>query len=180
MKIQVLIFILSVSLCISYGQTPVDNIIEELEILSNASFNNWKYTTEMNLTPVQISRPDFDDSGWKNLKFDERIYPDSCWLRKRITLPDYIAGEQVSGEMNLLLSVDDYGYLYVNGENRGHFPWDGEFLLTQNARPGEKYVLVIKAVNTGGPLRLIRARLYHVMPPRRANSPRPATSRTLL
>ncbi|NWF91104.1 MAG: alpha-mannosidase [Ignavibacteriaceae bacterium] len=61
--------------------------------------------------------------------------------------------------MKFIISVDDYGYLFVNGENKGYFPWDGEFELTKDAKPGTKYVLVIKAINTGGPLRLIRAKL---------------------
>jgi alpha-mannosidase len=47
----------------------------------------------------------------------------------------------------------------VNGESRGHFPWDGDFELTNNAMPGQKFVIAIKAINTGGPLRLIRAEL---------------------
>jgi hypothetical protein len=70
-----------------------------------------------------------------------------------------MVGEQVSGPLRLLLSVDDYGYLWVNGESLGHFPWNGDFEITKNARPGQKFIIAIKAINTGGPLRLIRAQL---------------------
>ncbi|OGB66070.1 MAG: hypothetical protein A2Y94_12370, partial [Caldithrix sp. RBG_13_44_9] len=63
------------------------------------------------------------------------------------------------GFIRLLLSVDDYGYLWVNGESKGHFPWDGEFVLSENAQAGMQFVILIKAMNTGGPLRLLRAEL---------------------
>ncbi|MDZ7344253.1 MAG: alpha-mannosidase, partial [candidate division KSB1 bacterium] len=105
------------------------------------------------------NRPGFDDRKWATLKIDEEIYPDSCWLRKEVVLPQRFLGEPVSGPVRFLVSVDDYGYLFVNGENKGHFPWHGEFELTKEAKPGQKLVLVIKAINTGGPLRLLRAQI---------------------
>src|SRR5439155_24566752 len=58
-----------------------------------------------------------------------------------------------------LVSVDDYGYLWVNGESKGYFPWEGEFELTKDAKPGQTFVIAVKAINTGGPLRLLRPEL---------------------
>ncbi|MFA3782270.1 alpha-mannosidase [Melioribacteraceae bacterium 4301-Me] len=141
------------------AQTNVDKIVEQLELISEASLNNWKYSTDFSFSASQLSNPEFDDSKWQNLKLNENIYPDSCWLRKVIELPEFIAGVPVNGTIKFLVSVDDYGYMFINGENKGKFPWDGEFEITQSAKPGEKFVLVIKAINTGGPLRLIRAKL---------------------
>ena len=138
------------------GQSNVDRLVEQLDFLSSGSINNWKYSTDLSIDPT---KPGFDDSQWKNLKLDERIFPDSCWIRKEIILPERILGQTISGAMKFLVSVDDYGYMWIDGVAKGHFPWDGEFVLTTNARPGQKITVAIKAINTGGPLRLIRAQI---------------------
>jgi len=138
------------------AQTNVDKLVEALDFHSKGVLNNWKYSTDFKENPT---RPGFDDSKWETLKLDESIYLDSCWIRKEITLPQRFLGEPVSGPARFLVSVDDYGYLWVNGESRGHFQWDGEFVLAKEAKPGQKFVMVIKAINTGGPLRLIRAQI---------------------
>lgn len=140
-------------------QTNVDKLVEQLELISNATFDNWRYTTDFTLDVQELSRPDYDDAHWRPLKINEHIYPDSCWLRKVIELPEYIGGLPVQGRIKFLVSVDDYGYFYLDGKNLGHFPWNGEFVLTEEGRPGMRFVILIKAVNTGGPLRLLRARL---------------------
>jgi len=151
------IMIISVN---SFAQTKVDIVTDELEKLSSGTFDNWKYSTDFSLKVSELSDPAFDDKGWKNITIGESIYPDSCWLRKEIHLPEYFAGLPLTGKLNFHVSVDDYGYLFVNGQELGHFPWDGEFLIENDARPGTKYVILIKAHNTGGPLRLLRAKIH--------------------
>lgn len=141
---------------IALAQTNVDKLVDQLDLLSSGSINNWKYSTDFTGDPT---RPHFDDSQWKNLKLDERIYPDSCWIRKEIILPERILGQTISGKMKFLVSVDDYGYMWIDGQSKGYFPWDGEFVLTESAKPGQKVTVTIKAINTGGPLRLIRAQI---------------------
>jgi alpha-mannosidase len=138
------------------AQTNVDKVVEELDFLSSGSINNWKYSTDLSVDPT---KPGFDDARWTNLKLDERIFPDSCWIRKEIILPERILGKTISGKMKFLVSVDDYGYLWIDGVSKGYFPWDGEFVLTENAHPGQKITVAIRAINTGGPLRLIRAQI---------------------
>jgi alpha-mannosidase len=142
------------------AQTNIDKLTETLDSLTAYSFNNWRISPDLS-QPVEgnPASPGFNDSGWKILKVNEKNYEDSCWLRKEIILPETILGKPVKGKINFLVSVDDYGYFFVNGENKGYFPWDGEFTLTENARPGEKFLIAIKAINTGGPLRLLRARI---------------------
>ncbi|MFH1196341.1 MAG: hypothetical protein V1720_11570, partial [bacterium] len=156
MKIFLLLLCLPIILS---AQSNVKRLTEQLDLLSKASFNNWKYTTDFSLKAEDLSDMNFDDSKWQNLKLNDHLTIDSCWFRKIIEVPDYIAGAAVRGALKFLTSVDDYGYMWINGESRGRFPWDGEFLLTSDAKPGEKFVIVIKAINTGGPLRLIRAKL---------------------
>ena len=140
----------------------MDVITRKLDSLCTVSYDNWKYTSAFNIDNVsleKIIKPDYDDSGWQALKLDQSIFVDSCWIRKVIELPHAIAGQPISGPVKLLVSVDDYGYMWINGQKKGHFPWDGDFELTQKARIGQRFTIVIKAMNTGGPLRLLRAQI---------------------
>lgn len=145
----------------AFSQTNVDRLVKTLDSLTLASYDDWKASPDLKVYQPQgdPTQPGFDDAGWRTLKLNESIYPDSCWLRKEIVLPEKILGKPVSGPMKLLVSVDDYGYLCINGVSKGYFPWDGEFELTQSAKPGERFLIAIKAINTGGPLRLLRAQV---------------------
>ena len=143
------------------AQTNVDKLVKALDSLSLASFNDWKVSPDLkgfkpNGDPTKAG---FDDSSWETLRLNHNIYPDSCWIRKEIVLPAKILGKAIRGPMKLEVSVDDYGYMWINGVSKGYFPWDGELELTKDAKPGDRYLIVIKAINTGGPLRLIRAQI---------------------
>jgi hypothetical protein len=127
---------------IVFSQTNVDKLAKQLEELGNFSFNDWKISENLsggekyNGTPYDVN---FDDSGWKTIALDEVSRFDSCWLRKEIILPKTFLGLPVEGKVNLLVSVDDFGYMWINGESKGYFPWDGDFTLTENAEPGQKF-----------------------------------------
>ncbi len=152
------IFILPLALI---AQSNVDRLTHDLDSLTAFSFDNWKVSRDLKSARVtgDPTKKGFDDSQWATLKIGESIFPDSCWIRKEIVLPDRVLGAPVTGPVRLLVSVDDYGYLWVNGEPRGRFPWDGEFDLTKDAKPGQHFLIAIKAINTAGPLRLLRARV---------------------
>ncbi len=161
MKTFALLFCLLLPLA-APAQTAVDKAVHDIDSLCVFSLNNWRMSPDLkalkNLSGDPAG-PGFDDSQWQTLSLNQRVYPDSCWLRKEITLPDRILGQPVGGPLHFLVTVDDYGYLWVNGEPRGMFPWDGEFELTADAKPGQNFTLAIKAINTGGPLRLLRAEI---------------------
>jgi len=143
------------------AQTNVDKLVRRLDSLSTFSYNDWKASPDLKgFRPAgDPTGQSYDDSKWDPFRIHQRIYPDSCWLRKEITLPERVLGQNVTGAVKLLVSVDDAGYLWVNGQARGYFPWDGEFELTKDAHPGQKFLIAIKAINTGGPLRLLRAEI---------------------
>jgi alpha-mannosidase len=142
--------------------TIVDRVTAALDTLSSVTFDGWRMSPDLkSYHPAKghPADPGFDDSGWEILTIGRSVYPDSCWLRKEIVVPGTILGLPVSGPLLFLISVDDYGYFWVNGELRGTFPWNGQFELTPDARPGQHILVAVKAVNTGGPLRLLRAEL---------------------
>lgn len=159
-KLFILFFSMFIWNLLSIAQTNIDKLTNTIDSLTAFSFNNWRISPDLSKKiDGNPASPGFDDSGWGILKVDEKNYEDSCWLRKEIILPEKILGKPVEGKITFLISVDDYGYFYVNGENKGYFPWDGEFVLTETAKPGDKFLIAVKAINTGGPLRLLQARI---------------------
>src|SRR6267143_1219176 len=152
---------LTVTVALS-APTNVDKVVKALDSMGTVSYDEWKVSPDLkNARAItgDPAKPGFDDSKWENLKINQWIYPDSCWIRKEIVLPARILGQPVSGAVKFLVSVDDFGYCWINGESKGYFPWDGEFELTRDAKPGQKFLIAIKAINTGGPLRLLRAQI---------------------
>ncbi len=143
------------------NESNVDKVAKKLTFLSTYSYDDWKKSPNLSGGTVIEGDPtsvNFDDSKWGTLRLDEHATDDSCWLRKTIVLPKQFLGVPLKGKIKLLLTVDDYGYLWINGENKGYFPWDGDFVLTDDAKPGDKFVIAIKAINTGGPLRFNKSR----------------------
>lgn len=138
-------------------QSQVDRVCAKLEQTLAVRFDHWKYSPQM---AADVWKPGYDDQHWKTLAIHESVYPDSAWLRKTIVIPKRIAGQKVNGgQLKLVVSVDDAGICWINSEKRGLFQWDGEFVLTENARSGEIFNVAIKAINTGGPMRLLEAKL---------------------
>jgi alpha-mannosidase len=143
------------------AQTNVDNLTHLLDTLSIYWLNEWKISPNLKDAKIE-GKPyasDFDDSDWGEIKINEISNYDSCWIRKEIELPDEILGQKVIGKADLLLSVDDYGYIWINGIEKGFFQWDGEFTLTEKAEPGQEFSIAVKIINNGGLLRLLRAEL---------------------
>ncbi len=164
-KLYLLVTIFTVFFRLS-SQTRVDNLVQTLDSLGSFQLTTWKASPDikqLGIASDEPAQPKFNDSQWQTLSLNQSIYPDSCWLRKEVTLPSTYLGNPVHGQIKFLVSVDDYGYFYVNGEYKGMFPWDGEFVLTPDAKPGQKFLLAIKAINTGGPLRIMRAQLAFEM-----------------
>ncbi len=85
---------------ISFAQTSVDRVVERLEFLGKGSIDDWKYAVNPAGDP---SRPDYDDSQWQTLKLNQSIYPDSCWIRRVVVLPERLLGEQVRGIVRFLV-----------------------------------------------------------------------------
>ena len=150
------------------ADSNVDRIVTKLATLTELTYDGWKASPDIAKTRLEgegPARPDFDDAAWSTLSIGESIRPDSCWLRRTIVLPKTYLGRPVGGAARLKVSVDDAGTLFVNGENLGYFAWSGDFELTKDAKPGQTFAIAIKAINTGGPLRLLRAQVELAVQP---------------
>jgi len=153
----IILFATTCNLAQQPNQAFIDEICTELDAALNIRFDHWKYSATMS---ADAWKPDFNDAGWKTLALDEQVFPDSAWLRRTIVIPNSILGKKPDGgRLTFLVTVDDAGFCWINGEKKGLFKWDGEYVLTENARPGETFDIAIKAINTGGPLRIIDAKI---------------------
>lgn len=142
--------------------TNVDRLASALDSIAATSFeNNWKASADLSTAVFDgnPSSPDFDDSKWNNVRLGEEIDADSCWMRKVVVIPESIFGKPVQGKISLLVTLDNYGYMWINGEERGYFAYDKEFLLTNDAKAGMKFTVAVKAVNGGAMIHLLRAEL---------------------
>jgi len=141
------------------SQSNVDRVAQELENLAAGSVDDWKlspafrriaadggapYWSAISGDPTQRG---FDDSSWTRIKLGGTIEVDPCWLRKEIALPQSVLGQPVSGSAKLRLSFSGSGEVWLNGENRGR---PGEVELTRDAKPGQTYVIAIRATQSPG------------------------------
>ena len=143
-------------------ETAVDRMTARLAAATELSFDEWKASGDINKTGLAgegPAAPGYDDAAWQTLKIGESLPHDSCWLRKTIVLPKLYLGHALSGRARIKLTVDDAGTLWIDGVKKGDFAWDGEFELSKDVRPGQAFSLAILAINTGGPLRLLRAQV---------------------
>lgn len=133
----------------------VDSIIERIQSTRDFSVKDWLFTKE------RIEDPRITDfSGWKPCKFGENLEGEYVWLRGKVKLPEKYLGFGINGKKIFLnLTVDDAGELWINGKDMGRFEWSGKYVLTESARAGEEFLIVVKGINYGGPLRLLNASL---------------------
>jgi len=156
-------FIGILNFAISQRKTEVDSVTSILDSLSTISIRTWKVSPDIKClitgekTEEVFTKINFDDSKWDTLRIGQRIYVDSCWLRTRFTLPEKMFGKDVRGKIIFKVTVDDLGYLWVNEKYIGYIQWSAEFDLTDIVKPGQEFLIAIKAINRSGPLRLIMA-----------------------
>ena len=86
-KRKILLTFLLFGIGSSSGQTATEKVVGELDSLVKVQFDEWRYSTDMS---QPASRTDYNDSLWGSLTINQRVYPDSAWLRKVIILPEKI------------------------------------------------------------------------------------------
>ncbi|HOD49904.1 MAG TPA: beta-galactosidase [Candidatus Hydrogenedentes bacterium] len=96
----------------------------------------------------------FDDSQWQaaGLGFEWRPHDSTGWFRVRVTVPEQVNGIPAKGAViRMKAGVDNGAKAYVNGVFRQEFEWaNGDFVLTENAQPGETITVALQAVNRAG------------------------------
>jgi len=155
-KIIFFLFLFLLIPLLTFANRNVDFVINELRNAIDLQIKNWVYTENMDINPFILS----DFSLWKSYKMRESIRREEVWFRGAITLPKKFLGYDISGCRVLLkLELDDAGLVWINGKSKGRFEWSGNYVLTECAEPGKEYSIIIKGINYGGPLRLLRAEI---------------------
>ena len=110
--------------------------------------------------------PDFDDSDWELVDVGHQWWPENstCWYRKQVTIPESINGAPTTGTtVRLRIGVDNEAKAYVNGEFTQQSWWPdqmglGDFVLAENAQPGETHTVALHGINRPGYGSLYQAR----------------------
>ncbi len=156
------VFAVLVVSCPGWTQQTADQAIANLGQLTSTDGGEWRFQH-----PAQPGgeKPDLDDSQWLKVRPEHSWEGENtaAWYRQLIVVPQTVGGASPAGSrLTLRCAVDDAMEIYVNGELKGKFPWDqGVAILADNATPGDKFLVAIKAINYGGPGRLMSASLTY-------------------
>ncbi len=103
--------------------------------------------------PDKASSPSFDDSRWETVHNGDS-WPgeyEHAWYRTTVTLPEKIDDIPVTGqEIRLLVNGNDRCEVWIDGTNAGTYGGEGNILLSLAGKPGQKYSLALKVINSRG------------------------------
>lgn len=143
-------------------QAQLSAAIDTLRGLSGQTAGPWRFHW-----PAEpgCEAADFDDSSWPQV-FPEHSWRgdnSAAWYRMHVAVPPRIGlAPNPGGPLVLEVAVDDDGEIYVNGELVQRFHWDqGRAVIAKDVRPGQSFVVAVKAINQGGPGRLMGASLRY-------------------
>ena len=123
----------------------------QLDLWLDTKVHNWRW--RLGEVPG-AEQPGFDDSSWEQVDLGFKWWPhDSTgWFRTRIAVPETVNGIPVrGGALRMKAGVDNAAKAYVNGVFKQEFEWSkGDFVLTDNAQPGEVITVALHAVNRPG------------------------------
>ena len=134
----------------------------DLNRLLDSTVHEWRWRLG---EVMGAHRREFDDSAWERVDVGFKWWPhDSTgWFRARVTVPETINGIAVrGGPLRMKAAVDNAAQAYVNGVFQQDFQWaGGDFVLTDNAQPGEVITVALHAINRPGSGSLLEARVVH-------------------
>ena len=140
-------------------KTTVDRLTDELEKLCTNYLSEWKINTDFGYdgSMQNSSGVNVDDLNWKNIRLKDKINNNYCWLRKTFFMPRKVLNTSVKGKVVFSIDLADAGCLWINQQCKGYFYKTGNFVLTDNAKPGEKFVVVVEAYNTNATIKFTHA-----------------------
>jgi alpha-mannosidase len=129
-----------------------------------ADINRWKITLK---TDANYLDPHFiPDAGWKSIAPGTHLLKSEsgAWLWAKYRVPEMIGGMPLrGGRIQFLPIVMLSADIYINGVWKGNtYGRQGEFLVTDNAIPGEEYVFVIHEHNRYGDGMFLKAGLIFI------------------
>ncbi len=151
---------LALSLWIVSSTSSLETPRERLEAKNYSQVTDWRF--QLGEIPGAES-PNFDDSSWPAVRVGHIWWPHNSkgWFRTTIEVPETIRGFPVKGKrLRMLCGMDNEAIPYVNGQPQAGFKWrEGDFVVTDNAMPGEKICVALRAINGPGYGQFLRADL---------------------
>ena len=129
---------------------PYQATLDRLESLTNMSQLEWRFHADVP-HPEEAS---LDDSGWQTVRVGDKWSTGSRVLRRTIEIPEQIDGYAVAGCRAKLDLRFDFSWskgpvmisVFSNGSlvSRGDDDMQQPILLTEEARPGQKFLIAIR------------------------------------
>ena len=160
---------------------PYQATLDRLQSLTALPLPEWRFHADV----PHPEDPSLDDSGWETVKVGDKWSTGSRVLRRWIEIPEKINGYAVQGSHAKLDFRFDFNWnnkgpvtiaVFSNGSlvSRGDDDMQQPILLTENAQPGQKFLI---AVRIDAPV--VETEFHHaqlsIEPP--ANRPDPAMLR---
>jgi len=148
-------------------QSASDAVIGALDTRGDAykiEISKWKMTTS---TTGNYIDPNFvPDKKWKTATPGTQLLKSDTgtWFWAKYKVPNEIAGVSTTGGMILFYPVVlQSADIYINGSWKGNtYSLQGEFLVTDNANPGEEYTFLIHSYNRYGNGAFLKATLSYI------------------
>ena len=160
-RIRLLLCLLSVFLVALTSQAqsqppasdPYKPVLDRLESISSVPLSTW-YVHDANMPHGED--PALDTSAWPQVKVGED-WQGSRWLRQSFEVPAQLNGYSLQGarlsldldvnsDLAVQISVFSNGSMVSRTDEGGQVP----IPLIENAQPGQKLVLAVRVINSGG------------------------------
>jgi alpha-mannosidase len=141
---------------------PYKPILDRLNSLTVQPISDWRFHADM----PHPEDPSFEDSTWQSVKVDERWSSGARVLRRKVEIPPYLHGYAVKGcSVKLDLAFDSNGPLVISVFSDGNLVYHGSgtaqqpILLTENVRPGTRFLIAVRLDAREIETRISRSRL---------------------
>ena len=152
---------------------PYKPVLDHLESLSILPLPDWRFHADI----PHPEEPSLDDSSWQVVKLDELWSTGSRVLRRWIEIPEKINGYSTLGQsVRLDLTFNSDGQQTITIFSNGGMVYHGSddtqqpILLTQNAQPGQKFLVAVRLDEQTVEARISASRLL-IEPPAGRPSP---------
>ena len=156
-----------------FENNPFGATLERLEAMITQPLADWK-THADNLPHPED--PALDDSDWTTVHVRQRVNQRPVWFRRVVDIPKSMGGYDITGRritLALRLGYPGHGRLRVffNGSMVEMTPENTQqpILMTESAKPGEKFVVAACAPAGEGGAEIFDARLEVDYPPEEPN-----------
>ncbi|MEW6201985.1 MAG: glycoside hydrolase family 38 C-terminal domain-containing protein [bacterium] len=138
--------------------TKLTAAINKMKKIVHYPVRGWRMTDS--LSKEEVLNPDTSNKKFRQggIGLVWAKGPVEFWLRAKYVVPENIYTIPVAGsKIGFRANIEDHGEIYVNGELRQEFRRSGGYVvLTENAKPGEEFFIVVRAARKENDVGLIR------------------------